>query len=224
MFTPHFMTGVDKAHATGFNSKGIKIAIINTGIDSSLGGGFGPSHKVIGGYDFVGDACVPPPTLTRNQHSSMFFCDRRYDGTNTPAPDNNPMDNCNGHGTHVAGIIGANPGNAYKILGIAPSASILAYRIFGCKGTVTDNLIIKALLRSIDDQADIATLSLGSVDGWTSSSAAVVASRIASTGKVVTIAAGNDGNYGSWYTSSPGSGLDVISVASVEKCVAFSPR
>jgi hypothetical protein len=45
----------------------------------------------------------------------------------------------------------------------------------------------------------------------------VVASRIAKSGKIVTIAAGNDGSDGSWYTSSPGNGVDVISVGSVEK-------
>ena len=39
-----------------------------------LGGGIGPGKKVIGGYDFVGDA---------------------YDGTNDAVPDDDPMD-CQG--------------------------------------------------------------------------------------------------------------------------------
>lgn len=64
---------------------------------------------------------------------------------------------------------------------------------------------------------DILTLSLGGSDGWTESSSSVVASRLAARGKVITIAAGNDGAFGSWYTSSPGNGIDVISVASVDK-------
>ena len=42
------------------------------------------------------------------------------------------------------------------------------------------------------DGNDILTLSIGGADGWTESSSAVVASRIAGLGKVVTIAAGND--------------------------------
>ena len=93
-----------------------------------------------------------------------------------------------------------------------------------------------ALLRGVKDGQDILTLSLGGADGWTSSSAAVVASRIARSGKIVTIAAGNDvsgihlrpaphhltriltqRSDGSWYSSSPGNAIDAISVASVEK-------
>ena len=53
-------------------------------------------------------------------------------------------------------------------------------------------VIIEALLLGLKDGNDILTLSLGGPDGWTESSSAVVASRIAGLGKVVTIAAGND--------------------------------
>lgn len=64
---------------------------------------------------------------------------------------------------------------------------------------------------------DVLTLSLGDTRGWTESAPAVVASRIAKSGKIVTIAAGNNGEYGAWYTSSPGSGIGVISVGSVDR-------
>lgn len=58
---------------------------------------------------------------------------------------------------------------------------------------------------------NILTLSLGGGDGWTEGMSSVVASRIADEGKIVTIAAGNDGTFGSWFPSSPGNGIDVIS-------------
>lgn len=58
---------------------------------------------------------------------------------------------------------------------------------------------------------DILTLSLGGADGWTEGMASVVASRLLNIGKIVTIAAGNDGQFGSWYTSGPGNGINVIS-------------
>ncbi|KAJ2929699.1 hypothetical protein H1R20_g7387, partial [Candolleomyces eurysporus] len=200
IFSTHVATGVDKVHARGFFGKGIKIGIIDTGIDYThplLGGGIGPGKKVIGGYDFVGDA---------------------YDGTNDPVPDDDPLD-CEGHGTHVAGIIAADPNNPYNVTGVAYQSSISAYRVFGCDGSTTDEVIIESLLKGVADGQDILTLSLGGADGWTASASAVVASRIARNGKVVTIAAGNDGSSGAWYTSSPGNGIDAISVASVENTV-----
>lgn len=57
-------------------------------------------------------------------------------------------------------------------------------------------VIIDALLRGYTDGMDILTLSLGGVSGFIESSSSVVASRIAGKGKVVTIAAGNDGATG----------------------------
>ncbi|KAI0786595.1 subtilisin-like protease [Abortiporus biennis] len=197
----HIMTGVDKVHAQGVTGKGIKIGIIDTGIDYNhpvLGGGFGPGHKVIGGYDLVGDA---------------------FTGSNTPVPDNDPLDECNGHGTHVAGIIGANPGNEFNISGVAYDASLASYRVFGCDGSTPDDIIIDALLRGYNDGMDILTLSLGGADGWSESSSAVVASNLVDKGKVVTIAAGNDGGVGTWYASAPGTGKHVISVGSVDNTV-----
>ena len=59
--------------------------------------------------------------------------------------------------------------------------------------------------------------SLLPADGWTTGADSVIASRIAEAGRVVTIAAGNAGEDGLWYTSSPGNGINVISVGSTNK-------
>ncbi|TBR11404.1 MAG: peptidase S8 [Candidatus Nitrosotenuis sp.] len=69
--------GASYPHDLGFNGNGIKVAVIDTGVDYNHHDllGFGPSGKVIGGYDFVEN-------------------------------DNSPIDT-NGHGTEVAGIIAA---------------------------------------------------------------------------------------------------------------------
>ncbi|KAJ6521908.1 subtilisin-like protease [Mycena vulgaris] len=198
----HVTTGVSKLHAKGITGKGVKIGILDTGIDYNhpfLGAGFGPGFKIEGGFDLVGD-------------------NYGVDG-NLPVPDPDPLDQCNGHGTHVAGIIGCNPGNPFNISGVAYGATIHAYRIFGCLGGVNDDVIVDGLLMGVKDGMDILTMSLGGSDGWTEGTGSVVSSRIAATGKIVTIAAGNEGASGSWFTSSPGNGIDAISVASSENTV-----
>ncbi len=70
--------GVPYPHSLGFEGDGIKVAVIDTGVDYNHPDlfGFGPSSKVIGGYDFIEN-------------------------------DDSPLDT-NGHGTEVAGIIAAN--------------------------------------------------------------------------------------------------------------------
>jgi hypothetical protein len=119
----------------------------------------------------------------------------------------------------VAGVIGANPNNPYNISGVAYEASINAYRIFGCQGSTSDDIIIDALLRAHKDGNDVITMSLGYTAPWTSSVLSVVASRIADQGRIVIAAVGNGGQYGAWYSGAPSSGTNVISVGSVHKYV-----
>ncbi|CAE6531335.1 unnamed protein product [Rhizoctonia solani] len=205
-FSPHVMTGVDRLHAEGYFGKGIKIGIIDSGIDythPALGAGLGPGHKVIGGYDFVGDNFTGLPDSP------------------PPAPDHDPLDQCYGHGTHVAGIIGANPGNIWNVSGVAYESTINAYRVFGCEGFAPDDIVIDALLLAYKEGNDVITLSLGGPDGWTESVTGVVASRIASKGRIVTVAGGNSGQYGPWYADGPATGIDVISVGSVDNTVRY---
>ncbi|CAE6448675.1 unnamed protein product [Rhizoctonia solani] len=205
VFSTHVMTGVDKLHAEGYLGEGIKIGIIDTGVDythPALGGKFGPGNKIIGGYDFVGDA----------------YTGRR--GSPPAAPDNDPLDQCNGHGTHVAGIIGADPNNPWNISGVAYKSEINAYRVFGCSSSVSSDIVIDSLLRAYNDGNDVITISLGGVDGWTESPSGVIASKIVEKGRIVTISVGNDGDYGAWYASGPSTGMDVISVGSVDNTVS----
>lgn len=54
------MGGVDKLHALGIKGKGIKIGIIDTGVDyrhPALGNGFGPGFKIAGGYALYVVSC-----------------------------------------------------------------------------------------------------------------------------------------------------------------------
>lgn len=58
----HSMTGVDQLHASNLTGKGVRVAIVDGGLDylhPALGAGFGPGYKVEYGWDFVGDDVRP---------------------------------------------------------------------------------------------------------------------------------------------------------------------
>lgn len=79
---------------------------------------------------------------------------------------------------------------------------------------------MSTLLLSNQRQADegaIYNSSIGGPAGWTEYVVGVLASKIVDAGRIVTIAAGNEGADGAWYASGPATGLNVISVSSVEK-------
>lgn len=160
----------------------------------ALGGCFGKGCLVSFGYDLVGD---------------------EYNGRNTPKPDADPMD-CGSHGTHVSGIIAAQP-NEFGFTGVAPGVEIGAYKVFGCSGGVGTDVLIAALNRAVEDGADIITASIGaaggfSVDAWTNLLSRISLER----GIPSTVAAGNDGSAGAFYPSGTANGQNVMSIAAFD--------
>ena len=191
------ISGVDRVHAEGNTGQGVKIAVIDSGVfynNPALGGCFGPGCLIAGGRDYVGD---------------------EFDGVNGLAPDNDPMD-CTGHGTFVTGIVGAQLPNRYNVSGVAPGSSIYAYRVFSCYSATTNDIVAKAMQDAFTDGNDIINLSLGETSSWTGSMLSVIGSRIAARGVSVMASAGNGGYAGTFYTESPGTGVDVLSVGSVD--------
>ncbi|KAH8885911.1 subtilase [Thozetella sp. PMI_491] len=195
-WSTHSLTGVDKLHSAGVLGKGARVAVIDTGIQythPALGGGFGPGFKVAGGYDLVGNGNYP------------------FEGEKTP--DNDPMDQL-GHGTHVAGIIA---GKSEFMTGVAPDATLLAFKVMGGLDGVLEDDLVEAFLMARDaDEVDIITASIGGTDGWSENAWADIASRIVEEGILVTIAAGNNGVSGPFIASSGSSGKNVIAVAATD--------
>ncbi|KAM0452776.1 hypothetical protein ACHAO4_005195 [Trichoderma viride] len=195
-FPPHKMVQIDKLQAKGFTGKGVKLAVIDTGIDythPALGGCFGAGCLVSFGTDLVGD---------------------NYSGSNTPVPDNDPKD-CAGHGTHVAGIIAAGK-NPYGFTGGAPDVTLGAYRVFGCEGQAGNDVLIAAYNKAFEDGAQIITASIGGPSGWAEEPWAVAVTRIVNAGVPCTVSAGNDGDHGLFYASTASDGKKVLSVGSVD--------
>ncbi|MBO9392255.1 S8 family serine peptidase [Caldilinea sp.] len=223
--------------------EGVRIAIIDTGIDYlhvDFGGpgtgyaqnnptvigdvpGF-PGVKVVGGYDFAGDAYNADP------RSSSY--------NPIPVPDTDPMD-CYGHGTHVAGIAAgfgvtrssqtyAGPwddstqfANLRIGPGVAPLAQLYALKVFGCTGS--SDIVDLAIEWAVDpdgngdfsDRVDVINLSLGSPLGALYDTTTVAADNAAALGVIVVASAGNSGDV-RFALGSPSNGDHVLSVAATQ--------
>ncbi|WP_285664669.1 S8 family serine peptidase [Actinorhabdospora filicis] len=182
------LTGVPEAHRDGVRGKGIKVGIIDSGVDythPALGNGPFPNKKVVGGYDVVdGDA--------------------------------DPMDSpsgASGHGTHVAGIIAGSDGH---MVGVAPEAKLYAYRVFGDARPTTDDVILEALERAVEDGVDVVNLSLGQAQSEVRQDALLprALDAVAKRGVIPVVAIGN-GAAGPFSPGSPGIAKNAITVGSV---------
>ncbi|RZT21532.1 S8 family peptidase [Fictibacillus sp. BK138] len=79
-------------------------------------------------------------------------------------PETASYDDQNGHGTHVAGIIGAQD-NLFGIKGLAPDADIYAIKVLNKDGVGQHSQIIKGLEWATQNNLDIVNLSLAGEDG-----------------------------------------------------------
>jgi subtilisin family serine protease len=104
----------------------------------------------------------------------------------TAYADGRGTDDCNGHGTHVAGTVG---GATY---GVAKSAQLVAVRVLGCDGSGTWSAVIAGLDWMVGDHAAgtpaVANLSLG---GGASSSIDTAVQSAINDGITVAVSAGN---------------------------------
>ncbi len=230
----------NSATGSGATGQGIRVGVIDTGIDylhvdfggdpqyysandptviDDLPQGQFPGVKVVGGYDFAGD---------------------NYDGDGVngsvvPTPDPDPTD-CYGHGTHVAGTLagygvttdgqtytGGYDSVDYSTLkigpGVAPEASLYSLKVFGCNGSTS--LVTEAIDWAMDpdnngdfsDHLDVINMSLGSPYGSLDDPASIASNNAARAGMIVVAAAGNEGD--TYYVAgSPATASRAISAAS----------
>ena len=208
LFTALAMTGADVAQSElGYTGAGVTVAVMDTGIDydhPDLGGCFGPGCRVFTGWDFVGDD---------------FNADDTSPSYNPiPVPDDDP-DDCQGHGTHVSGIVGANGG----VVGVAPEVSFGAYRVFGCEGSTFADIMIAAMEAALADDMDVLNMSIGSAFTWPQYPTAQASDRLVNKGMVVVASIGNSGASGVYSAGAPGLGKKVIGVASFDNTYTSNP-
>lgn len=227
------MIGVDAANGGvgSFNGQGVKVAVIDSGLDYTnpdLGGcsQIGPPCRTIGGWDFVGDSYDATPTDPTYQPiphpgADPRPCDPLVADRNVTLGDRSSVA---GHGTHVAGVVGAKAANAGGVTGVAPGVSFLAYRVFGCNGGTDNDNIVAALERAYQDGAQVVNMSIGDdYASWPEEPTAQVSDLLVSKGVVVVAAEGNAGGLGSGLFSGgdPAVGDGVIAVASFDNVKSF---
>jgi len=214
----------DKVHEEmGLTGKGIKVGIIDTGIDYThkMLGGTGnpmdfksidpnidtphfPNNKVVGGFDFCGSLYAAGPLL------------KKY---TIPRPDKNPIDE-QGHGTHVAGTVAGIGDGVNTYSGVAPDADLYALKVFGALGGTRDTLVIKAIEwamdpngdGNVDDRLDVLNLSLGGNYGKPQILYSLALKNLSKSRMITAISAGNSGPT-PYIVGAPGTSIDSLSVA-----------
>ncbi|WCL48478.1 S8 family serine peptidase [Leptospira sp. GIMC2001] len=102
--------------------------------------------------------------------------------------DNNPMDQ-EGHGTHVAGTIGAVGNNGVGISGVCQKAKLMAVRVLGPEGG-SNTMVANGIYFAVRNQAKVINMSLGGAGSSTEISNAINFAR--DNDVLVVVAAGNE--------------------------------
>jgi subtilisin family serine protease len=214
--------GATAVHDLGFDGTGIKVAVLDSGIDylhAALGGsgdpveyaandptviepGSFPTWKVVGGYDFVG---------------GDWYSSEPGSGSPPEAPDPDPLDDGpeGGHGTHVADIIGG-------LIGVAPGAGLYAVKVCSSVSTACSGM---ALIQGMDfaldpdgdgstaDHVDIINMSLGSLYGTAFDDDLSQAVENASAVGVLSVTAAGNGSDKPYVLDTPSAAYSALAVA-----------
>lgn len=202
--------GGDISQETGYTGKGMVVAILDTGLDTS--------HEAfqndVNGAKYTKDAISAK--ITGNAlNAGEISVDSVYKSSKIPfaydyyGTDTN-VSGGNSHGTHVAGIVGANGG---QVTGVAPDAQLMILKIFGDDGSgAYDSDILAALDDAVMLGADAINMSLGLTAGFSQAADAKmqqVYQRVKNAGISLMCAAGNE--YSSSYKSASGTDLPLAS-------------
>jgi len=179
--------GIERLWNEGLKGEGIKVAVLDTGIDKH--------HPEFAGIFKGGKNFIP--------NSSTYTRNRTADDVSETLPSERPAGtpefNANGssfytsHGTHVAGTIAAIGANEYGISGIAPEVDLYAYRVLGAYGSGSTSGIIAAIEEAVVQEMDIINLSLGGGANTETDSGSFAINNAMMAGTIGVLATGNSG-------------------------------
>jgi len=156
--------GTKSAHDANVRGQGVRVAVIDTGIDYL--------HE-----DPDDDPYVVDPEFNSNYRGG-------YDFVNN---DDDPYDD-NGHGTHVSGILAAEK-NGYLVVGVAPAVDLFALKVLGPTGEGDYSGLIAALNWAVLNDIHVVNMSIGGHEVSAALQAAIEAA--AAAGIVLVAASGN---------------------------------
>ena len=229
--TSNGVIGADVLHqVTGADGTGIKIGIVDDGIDQT-NPFFNPAGFSYPAGFPKGDTKYTTPKV---------IVAKVFPGPNSGAPGHLPLDpDSSFHGTHVAGIAagvsgttapaGSDHPEVTGLSGVAPKAWLGNYRVFTVPtpvGHVANTPeIIAAFEAAVADGMNVINFSGGGPQVEPANDALIEAvHNVAAAGVVPVIAAGNDrDDFGTGSTGSPGTAPDAISVAAVSNTHVFAP-
>jgi hypothetical protein len=136
--------------------------------------------------------------------------------------DPDPLDD-HWHGTHVAGIIASSDG---VFRGVAPGATLLAYKACDQSGACYASHVISAISRAVEQEAQIINLSL-SGEGKPDSPLSIAVDKAVEQGVIVVASAGNRGGSEDYLIGSPGNARKAITVGATDNAgqmAIFSSR
>ncbi|HUS07652.1 MAG TPA: S8 family serine peptidase [Bryobacteraceae bacterium] len=185
--------------------RGIKIGVIDTGIDNTHPGFQDTTLPAAAGFPKVNKATDIAYT------NNKIIVARNYDGAAASS-----AKDVKGHGTSIAmvaaGVTNVSPQG--PITGIAPKAYLGSYKVFpDSKEGAPSDQILRALEDAVADGMDVINLSLGSLPAESTRSDIFVRAidRAAAAGAIVVVAAGNDGPDPNTIAS-PGTAASAITV------------
>ncbi len=165
------MIGANILNASGYTGKGMRIAILDTGIDVDH-----PSFAALS-EDQLSDPLTADMveelwsslnagqgTLNLSYYSNKIPFIFNYDAGNSNVSNTYAGSD---HGTHVAGIAAANKLEGTSVVGVAPEAQILAMQVFSSGGGAGWDTILAALEDCVRLEVDAVNLSLGAAAGFT---------------------------------------------------------
>ena len=216
--------------ATGARGEGVKIAVIDDGVDQSHPFFDSTGYTYPAGYPKGGRRWTTPRVIVA----------RAFPGPGAGRKGRLPVDrDASFHGTHVAGIAAGKSGTSSpggrthqptaNLSGVAPRAYIGNYRVFtiptgvGHVGNTPE--LVAAFEAAVRDGMDVINLSGGSAETDPPNDALVEAARnAAAAGVVPVIAAGNSrDDFGFGTVGSPGTAPEAITVGAVSNTHVFGP-